>query len=160
MCVCVCVFAVPTEQPTFPPSQEDRLSLGDMANRKWEFTLACFSQKKPPLWRSCRAPALPLLSPPLFTAASLPPPQQLSHPWLRLQPCFQGGAGWPRGWAAAPSELLLLLQQQQLGFMAWEPGGSCQGLINTTHPVLITHKIQEEKKKKKKPLGKSVGHPL
>ena len=136
---------VPTEQQTFPPSQEDRLSLRDMANRKWEFTLAYFSQKKLPLPRSCRAPAPSLLH---FTTASLcppPPPAAFPPPGCSVSPLLRAGLGG-RGQSSGPRCCC-----GSNSWVSW-PGsqeGGCQCLINRTHPVLMTHKTQKEKNQKR-----------
>lgn len=147
--MCVCVFAVPTEQPTFPPSQEDRLSLGDMANRKWEFTLAYFSQKKPPLWRSCRAPALSLslLSPlpaygPIPPANSCPTHGCSSSPVSREELGGRGLGSGPLGAAGAAT----------VGFHGL--GARRELSVSHKHGSSCAHYSQDPEKNQKENSGK------
>lgn len=73
VCACACVRSLQSNS-LFPFTEGSFLSLRDMADRKWEFTLAYFSQKKQPHSRSCRAQVLFLpLSPPHSATTSSPP---------------------------------------------------------------------------------------
>lgn len=71
------------------------LPLGDKADRKWEFTLAHFTQKKQALVEelqrssACSAAAL------CHHQSHDPPSSAVTPSWLLSQPSIQGGVGWP-----------------------------------------------------------------
>lgn len=91
MCVSVCVLSGngPFRAAGLSLLTEgSSLSLGDKANRKWEFTLAYFTPQKSCLRiKSCKDQVLHVLH---FatTSDTSHPPVQLSHPWLVSYPAF------------------------------------------------------------------------